>query len=219
MSRTGAIVSGFLLLQISAAPAFAEQRSLLVGTWAIDVTKLAMPDPPKSVAMMLAYGGGGKYSMIVNIVDHDGSKRYGLSTFKPDGSPFPAYGNADYDIVSITMPSRGILVMGGAFRGHPANSRVFSLADDGKQMIETVVWHSPDGTPHTRVDIWTRSSSRQNIHGTIMFRVAPDQARDPQKEVEESKRICEAQGREFTLLNPPPHWSFSCEPRKRQPAQ
>lgn len=64
MSRTGAIVSGFLLLQISAAPAFAEQRSLLVGTWAIDVTKLAMPDPPKSVAMMLAYGGGGKYGML-----------------------------------------------------------------------------------------------------------------------------------------------------------
>ena len=204
---------------ISVAPVLADQTSLLVGTWAIDVAKLAVPDAPKSVVIALAYGGGGKYSMIVNIVDHDGSQRYGLSTFKPDGSPFPAYGNVDYDVVSMTMPSRKVLVLGGAFKGHPANSRVFSLADDGKHMIETVVWHTPDGTPHTRVDFWTRSNSSQHMHGTITFRVPQDRARNPQKEVEESKRICEAQGREFTLLKPPPDWSFSCELPKRPPAQ
>lgn len=45
------------------------------------------------------------------------------------------------------------------------------------------------------------------------------QATDPQTDLDQSKRICEAQGREFTLLEPPPHWRFSCElPGVKPPA-
>ncbi len=43
-------------------------------------------------------------------------------------------------------------------------------------------------------------------------------ASDPAADLEESKRICEAQGREFTLLEPPPHWRFSCELPGDKPA-
>jgi hypothetical protein len=157
MSRTTSVVCGVLILLISMVPAFAAPGHLLLGTWRIEVSKLTMPNPPQSVTIMWADAGGGRYKMSVDIVDHDGSKRYGRTTFKPDGSPFPAVGTADYDVVSMTMPSRRIWVMGGGFKGHAANTRVFSLADDGRHMIETVVWHDPDGTPHTRVDFWTRS--------------------------------------------------------------
>jgi hypothetical protein len=159
MSRTTSTVSGLvMLLLISlAAPASADQGSLLIGTWHIDVSKLTMPNPPKSVTIVFTDVGDGEYRMNVEIVDFDGGKRHGVTTFKPDGTPSPAVGNADYDVVSMTMPSRRILVMGGEFAGHPANTRVFSLSDDGKHMIETVVSNASDGTPHTRVDLWTRS--------------------------------------------------------------
>jgi hypothetical protein len=157
VSRTTSIISALLTLLISMVPAFADQGHLLIGTWTIDVLKLTMPNPPKSVTIVLADVGGGQYKMTVDIVDGDGAKRHGVSTFKPDGTPSPAVGNADYDVVSMTMPSRRIWVMGGGFEGHPANSRVFSLSDDGRHMIETVLMHNPDGTPRTRVDFWTRS--------------------------------------------------------------
>jgi len=157
MPRSIPIICALLALLIVSAPSFAEQRHLLIGTWTLDLSKWTLPDPPQRVTIVLAEAGGGHYRMSVAIVDHDGSKRHGTTTFKPDGTPSPAVGNADYDVVSMSMPSRRVWVMGGEFQGHPANTRVFSLADDGRQMIETVVWHSPDGTPHTRVDFWRRS--------------------------------------------------------------
>jgi hypothetical protein len=157
MPRTASIISGLLTLLISMLPAFADPVSLLVGTWTVDVSRLTMPDPPNSVTIVLARVGGGRYKMTVDIVDQGGARRHGESTFMPDGTSSPAVGTADYDVVSMTMPSRRILVMGGGFKGHAANTRVFSLADGGRQMIETVVSHASDGTPHTRVDVWTRS--------------------------------------------------------------
>jgi hypothetical protein len=53
--------------------------------------------------------------------------------------------------------------------------------------------------------------SNQDKPVTVKFRLPPEQA-DPQKALERSKQTCEAMGREFTLLEPPPHWRFSCEP-------
>jgi hypothetical protein len=150
------LFAGLLLLPTLPMPVFAAGKSLLIGTWTLDLATFAQPSPPRSVVIALADASGSRYKMTVDIVDHDGAKRYGATTFKPDGAPYPAVGNADYDVVSMTMPSRRIWVMGGGFKGHPANTRVFSLSDDGRHMIETVVWHAPDGTPHTRVDLWNR---------------------------------------------------------------
>jgi hypothetical protein len=46
--------------------------------------------------------------------------------------------------------------MGAGLGGHPTSSRVFSLSDDGRHMIETIIRHLPDGTPYTRVNTWSR---------------------------------------------------------------
>ncbi len=123
--------------------ASAADKHLLIGTWSVDASKLTMPNPPRRVTIALVEVGGGKYKMSVDIVDHGGKAS-------------PASGSLDVDVVSMTMPSRKILVMGAAIAGHPSTTRVFSLSDDGKHMIETVVGHRPDGTPTTRVDIWNR---------------------------------------------------------------
>ena len=157
MSRTASMIAGLVTLLIATVPAFADSPSLLIGTWRIDVSKLTMQSPPQRVTIALAAVGSGQYRMTVNIVDHDGSTRHGETIFKPDGTPSQATGNADYDIVSMTMPSRRIWIMGGGYKGFPGNTRVFSLSDDGKHMIETVVSHTQDGVPHTRVDVWNRA--------------------------------------------------------------
>ena len=60
--------------------------------------------------------------------------------------------------------------------------------------------------------------SKQHEPVTVVFATRPGQPIDPQKDLELSKRLCEAMGREFTLLEPPPHWRFSCEPHGANPA-
>lgn len=157
MSRSTLLVAGLLMLMVGSIPAFAGGENLLVGTWSLDLSKFTRPDPPQRVILTLADVGGGKYKATVNIVDHDGTKRYSAAIFKLDGTPAPVAGNADYSVASMTMPNRRTWVMGGGFKGHPANTRVWSLSDNGRHMIETVVWHTPDGTPRTRVDVWNRA--------------------------------------------------------------
>jgi hypothetical protein len=149
-----AILLGLLCIPMNTV--VAADKHLLVGRWAVDASKLVMPNPPRSVTIVLAEAGGGKYKMSVDIVDHDGKASHGEGVFKPDGTASPASGSLDVDVVSMTMPSKSILVMGAGIAGHPSTTRVFSLSDDGKHMIETVVGHKPDGIPTTRVDIWNR---------------------------------------------------------------
>jgi len=140
-----------------AAPAADGQKHKLLGTWSVDVSKLQQPDPkPRSVTISLTEAGEGSYRMQVIIEDADGTKSEAGGTFKPDGTAVGGEGSLDVDVVSMTMPSDRILVMGAGMAGNPASTRVFSLSDDGKHMIETIIRHQPDGTPYTRVNTWTR---------------------------------------------------------------
>lgn len=59
--------------------------------------------------------------------------------------------------------------------------------------------------------------SKQHEPITVVSASRPGPPPDPQKELEEFKRNCESMGREFTLLKPPPHWRFSCEPHGVKP--
>jgi hypothetical protein len=152
------IVSLGLLLAslVASAPAFSGDKHMLLGTWSVDVSKMQQPDPPKSVTLVLAESGEGSYKMSVDIVRSDGAKSHAEGTFKSDGTASPAVGSPDLDIASMTMPSKRILVMAAGYSGKPSSSRVWSLADDDKHMIETVLRHLPDGTPYTRTFTWIR---------------------------------------------------------------
>jgi hypothetical protein len=139
-----------------ASPSLCAEKHLLLGTWQVDVSKLTMPDPPKGVTIKLSEAGAGQYTMSVDIVSPDGRVSHAEGTFRPDGKPSPAVGSDDVDVVSMTMPSRRILVMGAGMAGNPGNTRIFSLSDDGKKMIETIVGHGPGGVPYARVNTWNR---------------------------------------------------------------
>jgi len=157
MSRSSrkSMFAALTLLAFGSA-AWASDKHELLGTWSVDVSKLAQPSPPRSVTLTLAEAGGGAFRMTVDIVDADGNTSHAEGTSLPDGSATKVVGSLDVDVVSITMPSNRILVMGAGMAGHPSSSRVFSLADDGKHMIETVIRHREDGTPYTLVNTWTR---------------------------------------------------------------
>jgi hypothetical protein len=94
--------------------------------------------------------------MTVDIVGPDGTKMHAGGTFKPGGPAVSVSGSDDVDVVIFTMPSRRILVMGGAFQGHPSHTRIWALSDDGKYMTETIVGHIDGKTPHIRTNIWNR---------------------------------------------------------------
>lgn len=146
------------ILCAASASVFAAEKHALLGTWKVDIAKVQSPHPPKSVTLTLEEAGDDAYHITVEIEAPDGSKSKAEGTFKPDGGATRVAGSEDVDIASMTMPSRTMLVMGGGFGGHPSSTRVWSLSDDGKQMIETAIRHLPDGTPYQRVVSWTRES-------------------------------------------------------------
>jgi hypothetical protein len=156
MSHRIVSVGVLLASLLVGAPAFSGDDHKLLGTWSVDVSKMQQPNPPKSVTLVLAEAGEGTYKMTVDIVSFDGAKSHAEGTFKSDGTASRAVGSPDLDIASVTMPNQGILVMGTGYSGKPSSSRVWSLADDGKHMIETVIRHLPDGTPYTRTFTWIR---------------------------------------------------------------
>jgi hypothetical protein len=154
-SRRSQIVPWVLALLWSAA-AFANQPHQLAGTWMVDVSRLDQPNPPKSVTLVLAEADAGAFKMSIDIETPDGKVMHAGGTFKPDGTAVRVQGSMDVDVVSMAMPNSRTLVMGGGFGGHPASSRVWTLSDDGKEMIEIAIRHLPDGTPYVRRFYWTR---------------------------------------------------------------
>jgi hypothetical protein len=85
----------------------------------------------------------------------DGTKSTAGGPAKPDGSASRVTGSESRhgfdDHAEPENPGDG-----REPGGPPASTRVFSLSDDGTHMIETAMRHLPDGTPYSRVAIWTR---------------------------------------------------------------
>jgi len=141
---------------VSSAVAFAANPHQLAGTWVVDVSQIQQPNPPKSVTMTLAEADAGIFKMSIDIEAPDGKIMHAEGAFKPDGSAVRVQGSMDVDVVSMTMPNSRTLVMGGGFNGKPASSRVWTLADDGMEMVEIAIRHLPDGTPYVRKFRWKR---------------------------------------------------------------
>jgi hypothetical protein len=150
--RSTLIVAMGMLAHIAHAAAPTE----LVGQWAVDVTKLPVPTPPRSVVLTLSDAGNGSLRMTFDTVGPDGAASHAEATFKTDGTPAKVQGSLDVDTVSVTLPNRRSMTMGAGMAGRPSNSRAFTLSDDGKRMTETIMSHGPDGVPRTRSNVWTR---------------------------------------------------------------
>ena len=147
-----------LVLSMAGPPPAAGEKHLLLGTWSVDVSKLEQPNPPRSVTMQFSDAGNGSYRLSVDIVTAEGTAvRAGSSLFTP-GTRVDNPDSPEVDVAIFSMPNRKTLVMGGALAGHPSHTRIWTLADDGKSMTETIVGHIDGKTPHIRTAVWMRTA-------------------------------------------------------------
>ena len=130
--------------------------SPILGVWHVDVSRLPIPQPTKSVTLKVVAIGNDTWRMDIDTLNQDGAIIHADATFMLDGSPTQVTGSLDIDVVSITLPNARTLVMGTSLTGRWSNMRVFSLSDNNKQMTETITGLGPDGKPRTRTNIWRR---------------------------------------------------------------
>ena|SRR5689334_13477161 len=140
----------------SGATAFATEPHKLIGAWSVDMSRFDQPNKPKSVTLTLKAADAGAYNITVDIEAPDGQVMHSEGKFVPDGKATAVQGSQDVDVAAMSMPNSRTLVMGGGFDGHPSSSRVWTLSDDGKEMIEIAIRHLPDGTPYQRKVFWQR---------------------------------------------------------------
>ena len=145
---------------IQHAPAFARSpgASPLVGSWAVDVSRLPMPPEarPKSVTITFVDAGSGKWTTQVEIIDAGGAKNHAEATALLDGTPVSVKGSMETDISAVKMPRPDVLVMQLGKGGIPASTRIYAVAADGKTMIETAAYFEKDGRPVLRTSYFTR---------------------------------------------------------------
>jgi hypothetical protein len=148
----GLIQSGSAIGQTSVA-------SPLLGTWAVDVSRLPMPPEarPKNVTIIFSDAGDGKWRTNVDILGGDGSERHMSSTYTLDGTPSGIQGDlAEADVGAVKIPAPNVMVLELAKGGVPASTRVYTVARDGKTMIETAAHLGDDGKPMLRTNYFRR---------------------------------------------------------------
>jgi hypothetical protein len=107
--------------------------------------------------MTFAAADAGKWSTDVDIRGGDGSDRHMASTYLPDGSASAIQGDqAEADTVAVKLPAPNVLVLALGKGGIPASTRIYTVAPDGKSMIETAVYFGADGKPIMRTNYFNR---------------------------------------------------------------
>jgi len=158
MKASVAVVLLCGLIQGTTALAAPSTASPLLGSWAVDTTRLPMaPEArPKSVTFTFGDAGAGKWTTEVDIVDAGGAQIHSVSTTALDGSSAPIKGGIEADTVALKNPSPRVLVMALSKGGIPGSTRIYTVADDGKSMIETSVYFGDHGEPIMRTHYFTR---------------------------------------------------------------
>ena len=115
--------------------------SPLVGSWALDVSRIPAEERPQRVTMTFRQAPDGRWTTLVEIVAPDGSSRHAESTAATDGVPVPIAGSMEFiDTVALRQPAANTLVMTLGKNGAPFSTRVYAVARDRKSMTETIVW-------------------------------------------------------------------------------
>jgi hypothetical protein len=160
MKNLAAILLAVLLMPCTSALASPLGSSPLIGSWAVDVSRLPIPPQarPKSVTITFAAKGGGALITHVDIVDGGGGESHAVGTSMLDGTPAPVAGSNEADIGSAEMPVPNVLVLSLGKGGIPASTRIYAVAANGKTMIETVVyfWDHGQPIPPMRTNYFTR---------------------------------------------------------------
>ena len=145
---------------IQGAPTLARSStaSPLLGSWAVDVSRLPIPPAarPKSVTFTFSDAGGDKWATHVDIVDASGVASHATSIAALDGTPAPIKDSIEADTVALKLPAPNVLVMDLVKGGTPASTRVYTVAADGKTLTETVAYAGGNGLPMMRTNYFTR---------------------------------------------------------------
>jgi hypothetical protein len=154
-----AVLPFVLAMHSAMALAQPPAASPLLGQWAVDVSRLPMaPEArPKSVTFTFADAGEGKWATEVAIVDPAGVQLRSFATVALDGTSVPIKGaTLEADTVALKHPVPNVLIMALAKDGHPASTRIYSVAADGKTLVETSVYADDKGVPVMRTYELTR---------------------------------------------------------------
>lgn len=155
----GHLLSVFAIA-LSAAPAAAQPTAKppLLGTWAVDVSRLPIPPEqrPKSVTFTYSDVGEGKWATQVDIVGPDGSASHGTASYLRDGTAWPVQGSPEADTTAVVTPLPNVLVMALSKGGVPGSIRIYTVAPDGKTMVETATYFTRDGKPVMRTNYFNR---------------------------------------------------------------
>jgi hypothetical protein len=146
---------------LQGAPSQAESTdaSPLLGSWAVDVSRLPIPPEarPKSVTISFSDAGADKWRINVDILGGDGSARHMTSTYSLDGAPSAIEGDtAEADIGAVKVPAPNVLVLELGKGGMPASTRVYTVSPDRGTMIETAASTEADGKPWIRTNYFRR---------------------------------------------------------------
>jgi hypothetical protein len=145
------------LLQV--APAVAEPAApSLLGTWAVDVSRLPMPPEarPKSVTIAFSDARHQRWTTEVTIVGPDGSTSRSRGTHPIDGTPTFVADSDEADWAAVQVPRPDVLVMALSKSGIPRSTRVYTLGPDGNTTTETVVYAGDAGMQPLRTNYFRR---------------------------------------------------------------
>ena len=149
------LVGGAIATPVSAQSA---SPSPLLGSWALDVTRLEIPPErkPKGVTVTYKDAGGGKWDAKVEILAPDGSKRSSVGTYVFDGTPIAVTGEIYADIAVVKRPEPNVMILQLAKGKEPVSTRVYSVSADGGTMTETTAYFTKEGTPVLRTGYFKR---------------------------------------------------------------
>lgn len=153
-----ALIALAALLMSSPAYAQKDRQSPLLGEWSVDVSRLPIPPQarPKSVTITFSRTQVGALMTQVEVIDSTGGRAFAEGTSTPDGKPVSVRGNLEADMAAAMMPAPDVLVMQLSRGGMPASTRVYSVAEGGKSMVETVAYFDNEGRPALRTNYFDR---------------------------------------------------------------
>jgi len=113
----------------------------LAGRCSLDVARLPENERPVAVTITFTPQADGRWHTLVWIESRDGGTIKAESTAATDGVAVPVDGNfAEIDSVALRQPDPDTLVMTLAKGGERFSTRVYTVAQDGRSMTETIVW-------------------------------------------------------------------------------
>jgi hypothetical protein len=147
------LVGGLLAIGTGAALA----ADPVVGTWKLNLTKSTFsPGPaPKSQTRTYTESLQGML-LVIKTTTADGKESTTTLTFKDDGKPYPASGNPDFDMVSVTRVDALTVHSTQIKGGTTVSTAVRTVSKDGKTLTFAQKGTHATGAKYDDVSVYDR---------------------------------------------------------------